>query len=31
MIYLLYELRWLIVIALGIGVLCGFIVRRFGR
>ena len=31
MIYLLYELRFLIVIALLLGVLCGFVAKRFGK
>lgn len=31
MIYLIYELRWLIVIALLLGVLCGFVAKRFGK
>ncbi len=31
MIYLLHELQWLIVIALLLGVLCGFVAQRFGK
>lgn len=31
MIFLLYELRWLLLAALILGVTCGFTARRFGR
>jgi len=31
MMYLIHELRWLLLAALGLGVLCGFVARRFGH